>query len=297
MVDIAAHRGWERIEVRGADDFRREVWLEAKARGLEVSGFNPKARDREALERRLQSEARDRTRAARDPSPETRSPRRSAAERAEDPPGVPAADRMIEGRLLALGEAPYRHREGKASTPFVRIEPEPGRTVEVWGVTLPNAVRRSGAEIGDWVRLRREGVEAATLRTPAAQAEQESAAGVRPVREAVRRNLWVMEAERFREASPREAAADKGLFNAQCHLQVIETLARERLKDTDARQRVAREARSLIVEALKRGDGFEGVRVQELQRVLQPLEPARGDGKGRSQDRDEREGPERTRQR
>ena len=53
LVAIARHRGWTTVRVDGADDFRRETWLTARAAGLEVRGYRPTERDRQALDRRV----------------------------------------------------------------------------------------------------------------------------------------------------------------------------------------------------------------------------------------------------
>ncbi|PPD10217.1 MAG: hypothetical protein CTY36_00550 [Methylocystis sp.] len=49
LVAIAAHRGWERIELTGSLEFRREAWLAASARGIETKGYEPSDLDRAAL--------------------------------------------------------------------------------------------------------------------------------------------------------------------------------------------------------------------------------------------------------
>ena len=49
---VAAHRGWAKVEVRGAPAFRREAWMALRAQGLEVTGYRPTERDRQALDRR-----------------------------------------------------------------------------------------------------------------------------------------------------------------------------------------------------------------------------------------------------
>ncbi|TLG72607.1 LPD7 domain-containing protein [Methylocystis sp. B8] len=49
LVAIAAHRGWERIELSGSLEFRREAWLAASARGIEAKGYEPSELDRAAL--------------------------------------------------------------------------------------------------------------------------------------------------------------------------------------------------------------------------------------------------------
>lgn len=48
MLKIARHRGWERVRVTGDPAFRREVWIQAQALGLEVRGHRPRERDQQA---------------------------------------------------------------------------------------------------------------------------------------------------------------------------------------------------------------------------------------------------------
>jgi hypothetical protein len=48
MLRIAQHRGWSNIKVTGDDAFRREVWVQARTLGLEVAGYRPTERDRQA---------------------------------------------------------------------------------------------------------------------------------------------------------------------------------------------------------------------------------------------------------
>ena len=48
MLRIAQHRGWSGIKVSGDDAFRREVWVQGRALGLDVSGYKPTERDRQA---------------------------------------------------------------------------------------------------------------------------------------------------------------------------------------------------------------------------------------------------------
>ena len=64
LLVVAQHRGWTAVQVRGADGFRREAWLQARALGLTVEGYRPRERDEQALARRR--EATQRTQAAPD---------------------------------------------------------------------------------------------------------------------------------------------------------------------------------------------------------------------------------------
>ncbi|MGJ0533173.1 LPD7 domain-containing protein [Methylocystis sp.] len=58
MIAVAEHRNWQAIHLRGSAEFRREAWLEASARGMEVTGYEPTDIDRRALASRR--EARER---------------------------------------------------------------------------------------------------------------------------------------------------------------------------------------------------------------------------------------------
>lgn len=58
LVAIAQHRGWTSISVRGQTEFRREVFLLARAAGLDVRGYRPTERDRQQAERRASEPAR-----------------------------------------------------------------------------------------------------------------------------------------------------------------------------------------------------------------------------------------------
>lgn len=52
MVDIAAARGWQSIDVVGSKEFKREAWIEAAARGIEAKGYRPNDPDRQEADRR-----------------------------------------------------------------------------------------------------------------------------------------------------------------------------------------------------------------------------------------------------
>ena len=49
MVELAAAKGWTSIRVKGSEEFKRETWLQASLRGLQVEGFQPRDVDRAKL--------------------------------------------------------------------------------------------------------------------------------------------------------------------------------------------------------------------------------------------------------
>ena len=45
LIQIAEDKGWESIKVKGTKEFKKDVWLEAKLRGIEVKGYKPNEQD------------------------------------------------------------------------------------------------------------------------------------------------------------------------------------------------------------------------------------------------------------
>jgi Large polyvalent protein-associated domain 7 len=55
LVRIAEARGWDEIKVAGTETFRKEVWLEAAARGMHIKGYTPSEQDKAELAKKTQS--------------------------------------------------------------------------------------------------------------------------------------------------------------------------------------------------------------------------------------------------
>lgn len=51
MIDRVAERGWEKVNVVGSPEFRREVWIAGTAQNIKVIGHQPTVGDREAAEK------------------------------------------------------------------------------------------------------------------------------------------------------------------------------------------------------------------------------------------------------
>jgi hypothetical protein len=286
MVAIAAHRGWSTIQVRGDDDFRREVWMEARLAGLEVRGYRARERDQQELEARRDAEARRSIAPAKEaPAPETRS-----REAREERMASAAFDAGVRGILLEAGEAPYRRRQGQPVTPYIRLDRGDGRPLDVWGVGLRDALKTSGARVGDQVLVRRAGVD--RVQKSIEVRDPRTGAVTRQDRE-VPRNRWIILAERLRRASPAEAARDPQLKDVQSHLAVVRTVVQSALKDPAAQARAMAAAKEHAAGRLAEGRQFRAVRVQQTIRAAERVEPPlmRVSEPGRRRE----EGPERTR--
>lgn len=255
LVAIARHRGWSSLEVRGDDDFRREVWMEAQRFGLKTKGYRPRARDREEAAKQALAKAEH----AR-PSGHAGARPKSRSGKVHAPPAAATVkaprfdfDAGVRGVLLAHGSAPYRHKPGTALTPFVTLDVGATKPLEVWGVQLPAAIAAAKAKIGDTLTLKRDGVDRLQIKLAGPGA---------PPRD-VQRNRWTATAERFRASTPAGSARDPDLAAAQARLAVVETVVRAKLSNPKDQAKVIAASKARIANRLEEGRHFSAPRVAE----------------------------------
>lgn len=252
MVSVAQHRQWEAIHVRGSVEFRREAWLEASARGMDVKGYQPSELDGQALaDRRV---AWDRAH-ARTNDVTTRSD--SGTSSLEDRLDY---DKGVSGRLMEVGYGPYRNRPDAEPSTYVAIELDNGRRHQVWGVGVVTDVADSGARSGDRISLRKDGVE------PVIRAIKsiDAATGIAGVeRRQMWRNMWRVTVEERRADRP-AARHDSDLLAAQSQIAVINKLVERALpNDENARQSILAFAKERIAQHLEKGHSFTRATVIE----------------------------------
>jgi hypothetical protein len=253
MVSVAQHQQWESLQVRGSVEFRREAWLEAGARGLEVQGYQPTELDRQTLADRR--EVWDRAHSGM-PKVEAR----SASDRGERADKIDY-DKGISGRLIEVGQAPYRNRADAEASTYVALELYNGRKHQVWGVGLEKATADGGAKPGDRVHVRRDGVEQVTKEIKVIDAANGQA---RIERRQVPRNRWRVTAENFRAADRQTAARDPELVAAQSQMVIIEkALERAFPENESARNNIRETARERIAQHLGRGYSFGRATINE----------------------------------
>jgi hypothetical protein len=231
MAEIASAKGWTSIRVGGSDEFKREVWLHASLRGLEVTGYKPQPVDRARLdalrEERLTNRIDVRVPVGVEVGSEATGKASEAAMTRESGPVMPpsgdtssmpasettparVASRpatsapQLTGELLAHGEAPYRNNARNSPSYFVTYADVAGpRTI--WGIDLGRAVPVAGAQVGDVVALENRGKRWVTVNVPVLNDAGE-VTGVRP--KEVYRNTWdVQIREREREHRHEQPAA------------------------------------------------------------------------------------------
>ena len=283
MVSVAQHRQWESLQVRGSVEFRREAWLEAGARGLEVQGYQPTELDRQVLADRR--EVWDRAHSG-TPVVEAR----SASDRSERADKFDY-DKGISGRLIEVGQAPYRNRADAEASAYVALELDNGRQHQVWGVGLEKATTDSHARLGDRVHVRRDGIERVTKEIKVIDATSGRA---HIERRQVPRNRWQVTAEKFRTADRQRVARNPDLVAAQSQMVLIEkALERVFPKDVRARRGIMEVAKERIAQHLEQGHSFAQARlkepVQDLDRSERNKDEAsqnRNDGRVRIQQRE-----------
>lgn len=163
LVEIAEAKGWSKIKVAGHDDFKREVWLQAQLKGIEVTGYKAKDVDHARL-KELQAE-RMKNSVERDDSREPA--KGKTAERVPDEEkayGTPAYNKAenFRGKLMEHGRANFDFDEKNDQSYYVKIETENGVRMH-WGVDLGRAMEHAAAKIGDMIELERLGKRPVTV--------------------------------------------------------------------------------------------------------------------------------------
>lgn len=93
----------------------------------------------------------------------------------------------ITGKMVDAGMAKFREGEDVSPTPYVDLQDRNGFTHRLWGVSLPDAIVRAGASLGDVVTLRKDGTEQVVVKVPVV----DEATGKKRFEErAVERNVW-----------------------------------------------------------------------------------------------------------
>ncbi|HEB3530058.1 TPA: hypothetical protein RZC51_001537 [Burkholderia cenocepacia] len=178
MAEMALAKGWTHIRVKGHEDFRRAVWLEAAVRGIGVTGYAPSEHDRANLAELMQARMTNRVEQMGTPGPQV-------AEPAAGKDATPAAG--WTGQLIRHGVAPYQHEVSGASSYFVTLRDAAGTDKTLWGVDLERAMQASGAQPGQSVTLSNLGRQPVTVNEPVRDTTGQ-VVGEQP--KSVERNVW-----------------------------------------------------------------------------------------------------------
>jgi putative DNA primase/helicase len=281
LVEIAKARGWDAVAVTGSERFRKEVWAAGQLAGLGVRGYAANEFEREqlarAVARRRQSAERgdEDGQPVRPPAGEERTRRKEAELRSED--------RLIAGRLIDHGRAPYLHRSGEPSSYFVEIETVRGpRTI--WGSDLERALRESLTQpkAGDAVRLQVTAQDDVTIKR---LMRGEDGRSLEMKEAQARRNRWIVEKEGFFEeraaaakairdpaVKPQTAVRERPeLTGTYLYLKGAEEVAKQKIRDPKDRERFVALVRGALADAVERGEPLPVVRLRDRQRHVERI--------------------------
>jgi hypothetical protein len=137
LVDIAESRNWTKIEAKGKQEFKREVWLEASLRGIEVKGFKPKEIDYAELKKRGLE------RPITEPTKITESKTKQAEQTTQS---------GFE-KLVKHGAAPYQNKSENTQSYFATLQDSQGNERTVWGKEIETTLKNANIKTGDNIKL------------------------------------------------------------------------------------------------------------------------------------------------
>ncbi len=287
MVDIAESRGWTEIQVKGTQDFRREAWLEAASRGLEVRGYKPRDEDLARL-KKLTSERQPNEIEAREqadqprtnqgqPSrprqqPEAAKPREAASQsqgqaqeatQATQEPQASEPVNRLAGKVVEHGKAPYEHNKDNRESYYVTLENADGEKSTTWGVDLERAMEESGAKEGDTVELENQGRQPVTVNRPV---KDEQGKVVRTEQINTHRNKWDVKAEALqdRERDAKELVREHpDLVNEVAAIKVAEKFSQKQFSNEADRERFMDKVRTQVAGNVSKGQQAPEVKLRE----------------------------------
>ncbi|WFU86339.1 Ti-type conjugative transfer relaxase TraA [Rhizobium sp. CC1099] len=133
----------------------------------------------------------------------------------------------VTGELVDVGEAQFREGEDVDPSPYAEVKTDDGVTHRLWGVSLPKALREGGADVGDTVTLRKDGVEKVKVQVPVIDAET----GQKRFEEReVDRNVWTV--GQVEAAAARRKRIERESHRPELFNQLVERLSRSGAKTT-----------------------------------------------------------------
>jgi putative DNA primase/helicase len=290
LVKIAHARGWNDIKVKGSEEFRRQVWLEASLQGMQVKGYKPSDADKALLEKRERespSNAIERdgpTQQRPTPSRPAEKPAKAAEtpQKADSLDGVKpvneagrealAAEReakvaMLAGVLLEHGKAKFNFDKDEKESYFVKYRDDKGDEKIVWGVDLARAMKESKAEVGQRVELENKGKQPVTVNAPVRN-EEGKVVGFE--KKETHRNAWEVKADAFRNQDPKEAVKQHPeLVNAYAIVKAAELVAKDKFKTTEDQQRFVGMAKESLAKQIEQNKAIPEVTIKNRQQATE----------------------------
>ncbi len=257
LVSLAEAREWENIKVKGSKEFRQAIWFEANMRGLPVKGYEPTEIDKQEFrERQIKRETDIILGASKERRTDDKDDSRSRKNNLEE--------KVIRGKLVKHGEAPFEFNNENKSSYFVQIEGDRG-TKTIWGADLPRAINDSGAREGDEIGLKYLGRQPVKVKEPV---KDESGKVVGKREKDAHRNTW--------HAEKTDAQKDK----ERVLVAAVNGAVEHKIKNPETREAVIDNIIHRIDERYKSGQTLPEVRV--FDRKAAPAAPGKDKGNGKT---------------
>ncbi|HCE5184914.1 TPA: hypothetical protein NG323_004555, partial [Vibrio parahaemolyticus] len=285
MVDIAEARGWTELQVKGTEDFRREAWLEAASRGLEVRGYKPKEEDLARL-KALSDKRQINEIEAREQADQPRGGNVSTGDKVKTQTAIKEAAineaglennrasaekadvNRLAGTIVEHGKAPYEHNPDNRNSYYVTLENSDGQKTTTWGIGLEKAVKESEVKTGDQVELENKGRKPVTV---SKEIKDESGKVVETQEINTHRNEWEIKAQAIRDKSrdARDVVKEHpDLVNEVAAVKVAEKFSQQKFASEEDRNRFMDKVRSQIASNVASGQDSPEIKVRE-ERELQ----------------------------
>ncbi|EOL6272019.1 LPD7 domain-containing protein [Escherichia coli] len=293
MIDIAEARGWTEIQVKGTEDFRREAWLQATARGLTAHGYKPKEEDLARLkkvagERNINEvEAREvadnvktspsapsgttSKNQSKAPTSKTGTTESSSTTQGKNEGAKVEAEEKVNklaGKLVEHGAAPYEHKKDNKDNYYVTLENADGKQSTTWGVDLQRAMAESEAQPGDHVELENLGRKAVTVEK---DVKDETGKVVKKETINTFRNSWQVKADAIRdqERPAREIVKEHpDLVNEITAVKLAEKVSQS--MNADDKERFMSRVRDKLADKVASGEKGPELKIKEVQTVDNP---------------------------
>jgi hypothetical protein len=226
MISVAQHRGWQEVEIRGSEEFRRTAWLEASLRGLAVRGFEPDPVDRAALAFRAKPDTR--------PDRSVRNPLTREAGASE----TVTLDGMTTRRPIDAIVMPPERREHHLDS-----GPERHESRQNWKLVDGSADLAGGRDQARSAARPTVTIDAASLKSASSHQLLQSKGQQR--------------ADAFRSANVRHLEFDEVVRAARTQLAAIDRALNKAVADPALRRSVLAHAKERIAEQLEKGSEFK----------------------------------------
>lgn len=270
LVSIAEARGWENIKVRGTEEFKRHVWLEASLRGIDCHGYKPTSVDLAVLEsRRKELPAnvieKDRVHThtqkteAEKQKEQQEKKEQTATQQHKAEAAAIATGAALAGVLLEHGKANYNFDKDEKPNYYVKYRNDKGEEKTVWGVDLERAIRESKTELGQRIELENKGRKAVTVQAPVKDVEGKVIA-FQP--KETHRNAWEVKAESLRTEGPKEAIKKHpDLAPAFAVIKAAEIVAKDKFRTEPDQQKFVGMVRNTLAERIATAQKIPEVKI------------------------------------